>query len=174
MADLLIDPNTADELKVLMDAPPALTLAVAESLTSGHVQARIAAGSGASTYFLGGITAYTLEQKVRHLGVDRAAGAAVDSVSAEIAAQMARGACTLFGSDLAVATTGFAEAPPPGRGDVPFAWWALAHRTRGTGWTERSQQVSCPAGTARVLVQARVADAVIAALLAYLREWRRK
>ena len=52
---------------------PRLTLAVAESLTCGHLQAAIGAISGASEFFRGGLTAYTLAQKVRHLGVDRAA-----------------------------------------------------------------------------------------------------
>jgi len=45
------------ELKELMLRPPALTLAVAESVTAGHVQARVAAVSGASEFFLGGLTA---------------------------------------------------------------------------------------------------------------------
>ena len=46
------------------------TIAVAESLTSGHRQALIGSVSGASKVFRGGIIAYMLEQKVRHLGVD--------------------------------------------------------------------------------------------------------
>ena len=61
------------DLKNLMLREPRLTLAVAESLTCGRLQARIGAISGASEFFLGGMTAYSLEQKVRHLGVDRAA-----------------------------------------------------------------------------------------------------
>ena len=68
------------ELKELLLRPPRLTLAVAESVTCGRVQARIGAISGASEFFLGGITAYSLEQKVRHLGVDRAAAVAVNAV----------------------------------------------------------------------------------------------
>jgi len=48
--------ETGTELKDLMLRPPRLTLAVAESLTSGRLQARIGAISGASDFFLGGIT----------------------------------------------------------------------------------------------------------------------
>jgi len=83
--------HTMIELKELMLRPPRLTLAVAESLTCGRVQARIGAIPGASEFFLGGITAYSLEQKVRHLGVDRATAEPVNAVSAEVAEQMARG-----------------------------------------------------------------------------------
>ena len=88
-----------NDLKELLLRAPRLTLAVAESLTAGQVQARIASVSGSSGYFLGGITAYTLEQKVRHLGVDRAAADPVDCVSAKVAEEMAAGAIRLFGSD---------------------------------------------------------------------------
>ena len=101
------------ELKELMLQPARRTLAVAESLTCGRVQARIGAISGASEFFLGGITAYTLDQKVKHLGVDRAVAAPVNSVAAAVAEQMARGVCALFGSELGLATTGYAE-PAPG------------------------------------------------------------
>lgn len=156
-------------LKALMAGPPPLTLAAAESLTCGRVQARIGEISGASHFFLGGLTAYSLEEKVRHLGVDRASARRVDAVSADVAAQMARGACRLFGSDLALATTGYAE-PAPGV-DAPFAWWALAHRRRGRFVALRTGRVECP-GATRVDAQQFVADAVVAELVAYLREWR--
>ena len=59
-------------LKKLIVGVPRLTLAAAESLTCGRVAARIGAESGASNYFLGSVTAYTLEQKVKLLGVNRA------------------------------------------------------------------------------------------------------
>jgi len=89
---------------------------VAESLTCGRVQARIGQISGASEFFLGGITTYSLDQKVRHLGVDRAGASAVNSVSAAVAEQMARGVCALFGSELGLATTGYAEPFDPAQG----------------------------------------------------------
>ena len=59
--------GAALELKALLRRAPRLTLAVAESLTAGLVQARVASVSGSSDYFLGGITAYSLDEKVRHL-----------------------------------------------------------------------------------------------------------
>ena len=159
------------ELKSLILQPPRLTLAVAESLTCGRLQARIGAISGVSDFFLGGITAYTLAQKMRHLGVDGRTAEPVAAVSAEVAEQMARGACAFFGSDLALATTGYAE-PSPARGVLqPQAYWALVHRRSDNtevmhrGWVEQP-------GATRVEMQEAVATAALAALVAYLRALR--
>lgn len=159
------------ELKSLLLRAPRLTLAVAESLTAGQVQARVAAASGSSEYFLGGITAYSLEQKVKLLGVDRAVAKRVNCVSAEVAEQMARGACELFGSDLGVATTGYAEPSAKDRVTTPFAWWAVAHRGRGGKFAMRHGRVECP-GEPRVDVQKMVAAAAIAELIDFLRGLR--
>jgi len=159
------------ELKQLMLRPPRLTLAVAESLTCGHVQARIGAVSGASEYFLGGLTAYSLEQKVRQLGVNRAHARRVNCVSQRVAVEMAQGAGALFGADLAVATTGYAEPSPVDGIRAPMAWWALCHRKRGGQAVVISGQVELP-GARRVAAQEAVAREVLAALVAYLREVR--
>lgn len=158
------------ELKELMLREPRLTLAVAESLTCGNVQAHIGRVSGASEFFLGGITTYTLEQKARHLGVDLTAAKSVNGVSAEVAEQMARGAATLFGADIALATTGYAEISGEHDVTVPFAWWALARR-KGDDWLIKSRRVECPKSN-RVGVQAEVTVAVITGLLEHLRETR--
>jgi nicotinamide-nucleotide amidase len=161
------------DLKQLALGPPRLTLAAAESLTSGRVQARIGEISGASGFFLGGITAYELEQKVRHLGVDRLEAERAKCVSAAVAEQMACGVCRLFGADLGVATTGYAEPSPESGVAEPYAWWALAHR--GTDAEPfravRSGRIECP-GMNRVDTQTRVAEAVLGALVEYLRELR--
>jgi nicotinamide-nucleotide amidase len=120
---------------------------------------------------LGGITAYSLAQKVRHLGVDRGEAEPVAAVSAEVAGQMARGACALFGSDLALATTGYAE-PAPARGvRQPQAYWALVHRRADNTEVVRHGWVEQP-GATRVEMQAAVAAAALAALVGYLREFR--
>jgi len=157
------------ELKDLLLQPPRLTLAVAESVTCGRLQARIGAISGASDFFLGGLTAYALTQKVRHLGVERGRAEPVNAVSPEVAEQMARGACAFFGSDLALATTGYAE-PAPGVAH-PLAYWALAHRRADNSLLLRHGRVERP-GAARVAMQEIVAEAALAALLSYLRELR--
>lgn len=156
------------DLKGLMLRDPRLTLAVAESLTSGRLQARIGAISGASEFFLGGVTAYTLDEKVRHLGIDRAEARAVNSVSGLVAEQMARGACVLFGADLGVATTGYAEPSPEWSVAEPFAWWGLARRQPGGDFAVASGRVNCP-GLSRVDAQERAAGAAFDALVSWLR-----
>jgi nicotinamide-nucleotide amidase len=99
------------------------SIAVAESLTAGNLQALIAAVPGASRYFLGGVTAYNIDQKVRLLGVDRAVAEPVNCVSESVALQMAAGIRLRTGADVGVATTGYAEAW--GAVAEPMAWIAV-------------------------------------------------
>ncbi len=162
------------ELKaLLLSAPVRRRLAVAESMTGGRVQSQITGISGASEFFLGGITAYTLEQKVTLLGVDREHAASVDCVSARVAEEMAAGACRLFQADLAVATTGYAEPAPTLGVATPCAWVAVAACSGGMPRAVRGERIEC-AGATRAEAQGRVADAALRALLAVLREqaWR--
>lgn len=157
-------------LKPLLLGPPLRTLAAAESLTGGRVQTRVAEISGASGFFLGGATAYTLAQKVKLLGVNRAHAAGVNCVSVRVAQEMAAGACRLFGADVAVATTGYAERFAGADGTViePMAWWAIAARDgRGRARAVRHGRVECP-GATRTDAQQFVADAVLGALVAWL------
>lgn len=154
-------------LKTLMLRRPGRTLAVAESVTCGRIQARIGEISGASEFFLGGITTYTLEEKVRHLGVTRAAARKVNCVSAAVAAEMARGACGLFGSDIGAAITGYAEPSPAQEVPEPFAHWALAVRRRGRTAVVRQGEIRC-VGFGRTASQQHFADAVLAELIAWL------
>lgn len=151
-------------LKDLFLTDPRLTLAVAESVTSGGVQARVGRISGASNFFRGGITAYTRAQKVAHLGVDDAEAAAVDCVSAAIAEQMARGVCVLFNADIGVATTGYAEPQP-------YAYWAIARREGAFPRAIKSGRIDCP-GLNRAQAQDRISDEAIAQLTELLRDLR--
>ncbi len=161
------------ELKRLMRRRPRLTLAVAESLTAGQVQARIASVSGASEYFLGGVTAYSLEQKVKLLGVNRAHAKRVDCVSQRVAVEMAFGAMQLFGADLAVATTGYAEPSRAAGIKEPMAWWAICQRLARGRLALSSGTIEVP-GANRTEAQARIADDVIGLLVAHLAAWRAK
>lgn len=158
------------ELKTLLLREPRWSVAVAESLTCGHVQGLLGSVSGASNYFLGGLTAYSLEQKVALLGVDRASAEAVNSVSGEVARQMALGALARFGADWAVATTGYAEPALDQGVEEPFAYWAVARR-HGEEAAVHVGEISCP-GLERIAVQTQVATAVIGELLARVRAAR--
>lgn len=162
----------AQGLRALFLGPPRWTLAVAESLTCGRVQAGIGAISGASDFFLGGITTYSIEQKVRHLGVDEKTVRACDGVSAAVAAQMAVGACRLFGSDFAVATTGYAESNPVRGFANPIAYWALAQAKRGLSPTILREGSLERPGLGRVAMQHEVSREVLTALGACLRDLR--
>ena len=158
-------------LRSLLLEPPTLTLAVAESLTSGSLQAAIGSQSGASDYFLGGITAYTIEKKVTLLGVDREEAVRTNAVSEVVAGQMATGACRLFGSSLGLGTTGYAEPCPQLGIQCPKAFWAIAHEQSGAPLVVRSGVLGFP-GLARVEVQQAVARHVIDALLTWLHGFR--
>jgi nicotinamide-nucleotide amidase len=101
------------------------TIAVAESLTGGNLQAMISSVSGSSDYFEGGVTAYNVDQKVRLLGVDRDHAASINCVSQRVAEEMAIGVRKMFGSFVGVSTTGYAERWPDGGIDSPFAFYAV-------------------------------------------------
>jgi PncC family amidohydrolase len=105
-------PTTAARINSMLVAPEGgqsvVTVAAAESLTGGNVSARITAISGSSSYFLGGIVAYSNEAKASLLGVSEETLATRGAVSAECAREMAEGVRSAFGADLAVATTGIA------------------------------------------------------------------
>jgi nicotinamide-nucleotide amidase len=130
-------------------------VAVAESLTAGRVQRELGLWSGASEYFAGGLTCYATEAKVRLLGVDAVHAVEVNAVSARVVEEMALGVVRLFGCEVGLATTGYAE-PDAGRGVVaPFAWVAVAR-----GSETRTQRVD-GAGLDRTAMQAGVAAAVL-------------
>ena len=163
-----MDPALTELKSLLLAAPGRPRLAVAESMTGGRLQARITEISGASSFFLGGVTAYALVQKVALLGVDAAHAAAVNCVSERVAGEMACGACRLFGADLALATTGYAEPSPADGVAEPFAWVALAAASGDQPRVLRTLRVDC-AGAARTEAQAKAAAAALALLTERLR-----
>jgi PncC family amidohydrolase len=92
--------------QLLTDA--GMTLAVAESCTGGLIGHRITDVAGSSSYFLGGVVAYSYSAKERILKVNHDDLYDYGAVSEEVARQMADGVRRLFGVDLAVAVTGIA------------------------------------------------------------------
>ncbi len=161
------------ELKDLLLREPKWTLAAAESLTCGSVQASIGAMSGASQFFAGGITTYNIDQKVKHLGVDRRVAAPVNCVSEEVARQMAQGACALFETNLAVATTGYAEPVPELNVKEPFAWWAIAHRQVDGAVVVKTGRTNCD-GMKREQAQGCITKTLLSELRDYLRTVRER
>ncbi len=100
------------------------SIAVAESLTGGKLAARIVSVSGASRYFEGSVTAYSLEAKTQHLGVPEPLIREKGVVSKEVAMAMAEGVQKAFGTTYALSTTGWAESPD--EGTRPGAWVGYA------------------------------------------------
>lgn len=84
------------------------TVSTAESCTSGRIAASLTQISGASDYFQGGIVCYQDELKVRFLNVSPEDIKTYDVVSQPVVEQMVRGACHLFHTDYALASTGYA------------------------------------------------------------------
>ncbi len=104
------------------------TIAVAESVTSGHLQAALASAEFASKFFQGGITTYNLGQKARHLKVEPIHAETCNCVSEKIAGEMALNVTDLFSSDWGLGITGYAAPVPECNVHEPFAYYAISYR----------------------------------------------
>jgi nicotinamide-nucleotide amidase len=85
-----------------------LTLSAAESCTGGRVGDKITNVPGSSDYFLGSAVTYSNQAKTALLGVKEKSLKAHGAVSEQVAEEMTLGCRKLFGSDIAVSTTGIA------------------------------------------------------------------
>jgi nicotinamide-nucleotide amidase len=94
------------------------TISTAESCTGGLIGSLITDVSGSSDYMLGGIISYSNEAKMKFLNVQEQTLKDHGAVSQQTAEEMARGAKTVFGSDVAVSVTGIA-GPGGGTPDKP-------------------------------------------------------
>ena len=96
-----------------------LTLAIAESCTGGLLGHHLTNTAGSSSYFLGGIIAYSYSLKKRILGVPSETLLKFGAVSRQAALAMARGCRELTGADVALAITGIA-GPGGGMKEKPI------------------------------------------------------
>ncbi len=85
-----------------------VTVATAESCTGGLLGHRLTSVSGSSSYFFGGIIAYSNKVKVQMLGVDEDLLSREGAVSAPVAEQMALGVREAFATDYGMGITGIA------------------------------------------------------------------
>lgn len=95
-----------------------MTISAAESCTGGLVGSFITDIAGSSAYFLGSAGTYSNAMKERILGVSFDTLEAYTEVSAETAGEMAEGSRRLYGSDIAISTTGIA-GPSGGSPEKP-------------------------------------------------------
>ena len=85
-----------------------LTFCTAESLTGGMIGSFLTSVAGSSAVYLGGVISYTNGVKNALLDVDGQILEREGAVCEEVACQMAEGARTAIGCDIAVAVTGIA------------------------------------------------------------------
>ncbi len=104
------------------------TLAVAESVTAGNLQTAFASAENASAFFQGGITAYNIGQKARHLNVDPIEAMACNAVSRKVADMMALNVTKLFVSDWGIGITGYAAPLPEQNVSDLFAFYCISYK----------------------------------------------
>lgn len=123
------------------------TIAVAESVTSGLLQCELSNLTDALQFFQGGITAYNVGQKYRHLLVEPIHALAYNCVSAKVAEEMALNVCTLFHSNWGIGITGYATPVPESANEIYCNFCIVqngavqtAGRIDGKGLTARKVQ----------------------------------
>jgi PncC family amidohydrolase len=112
-----------------------LRLAVAESCTGGLVGHRLTNVPGSSTYYMGSITAYAYEAKVRLLGVRWATLEKYGAVSKETVLEMACGVRRAMAADIGMSISGIA-GPGGGTPDKPVGttWIGLSAENVDEAW----------------------------------------
>lgn len=126
-----------DDLQTLSDEigrrarARSVSVAAAESLTSGAIASALGRGEEASAWFAGGVVAYAEQVKREVLGV-RAASV----LSPQCARELATGVARLLGADVAVAVTGVG-GPDPEEGLPPgtvYAAVSVGDRVTDAAW----------------------------------------
>jgi len=105
------------------------TIAVAESVTSGLLQAAFSTADKAMDFYQGGITAYNLGQKSRHLLIEPIHALSRNCVSEQVSREMAMNVCKLFSSDWGIGVTGFAS-PVPESDNKLFSYYAIVRNDK--------------------------------------------
>ena len=85
-----------------------LTLSIAESCSAGGISSEICSVPGSSSYFMGGVIAYSNKSKRRDLNVEDISIKKFTEVSSEVAVQMSEGIKERFSTDFSLSTTGYA------------------------------------------------------------------
>ncbi len=139
-----------------------LKLALAESCTGGLICERITRVPGSSAWLERGFVTYSNQAKQDLLGVGPETLAAHGAVSSETASEMARGARTRAGVDIALAVTGIA-GPTGGSVDKPLGLVFIGLDAGGATVVNRYQFIG-----ERDLVRARAATAALDLLRRHL------
>lgn len=131
-------------------------MAVAESCTGGLIGDRITNIPGSSDYYLGSVTAYAYEAKVRLLSVRWATLERYGAVSREVALEMARGVRQALEADIGLSVSGIAG---PGGATptkpVGLTWVGLSAADTEEAWQFlfRGERVENKAAAAEATLQ---------------------
>ncbi len=137
------------------------TVSTAESCTGGLIAKLITDIPGSSAVLMGGCVSYTNDVKRNVLGVDPKVIELHTEVSEACAMEMAAGARRLFGTDVAVSTTGYA-GPGGGTAENPVGTVYIGIST--VAGTEVFR-VTAPTGSTRAQVRLYAAKAALSAAI---------
>ncbi|MBI5789214.1 MAG: nicotinamide-nucleotide amidohydrolase family protein [Candidatus Schekmanbacteria bacterium] len=101
--------HLADDLFSLLSTKR-LTICTAESITAGYICGTIAKASGISRWLKGGLVCYQPAVKTDILKIPQDLVTLRYAVNEPTAIRMAENAAALFGADIAISSTGFAES----------------------------------------------------------------
>ncbi len=122
---MLFDNKATEAGKILIKNK--LTIAVAESVTSGYLQAILSSGLQAAKFYQGGITAYNLGIKCRLLGVEPISANETNCVHDEVAKQISISVSKMFLSNFGLGITGYAAPFPEENIHEIFAYYAISY-----------------------------------------------
>ncbi|MBN8569906.1 MAG: competence/damage-inducible protein A [Ignavibacteria bacterium] len=113
-----------------------LSISTAESCTGGMLSSRITDVSGSSSYFAGGVVAYSNEFKIKFLDVKEETLREFGAVSEETAKQMAEGVRKHFNTDIGISTTGIA-GPGGGTDKKPVGLVYIGYSDKNTTFASK-------------------------------------
>ncbi|REC44224.1 CinA family protein [Chryseobacterium pennipullorum] len=105
------------------------TVSTAESVTAGFLQFSFSQIKDASELFKGGLTTYTLEEKVNLLRVDEKEARQYNCVSRKIAETMALHVSELFNTHWGIAVTGYATPVEESEYKL-YAYFSFAYKNK--------------------------------------------
>jgi PncC family amidohydrolase len=139
-----------------------LRLAAAESCTGGLVGHRITNIPGSSTYYMGSVTAYAYEAKVRLLGVKWETLETYGAVSDPVVEEMANGVRRALAADVGISISGIA-GPSGGTPEKPVGLVHFGLSSTAGVWTTHQHFDGD-----RLAVKEQAADFILSYLIEYL------
>lgn len=103
------------------------TVSTAESVTSGFLQFSFSQMKGAAQFFKGGMTTYTLNEKVNLLSVNEDEALEYNCVSRQIAKTMALEVAALYKTDWSIGVTGYASPEKESHGKI-YSYFAIVYK----------------------------------------------